>query len=305
MMKFIRIPIFVLCAYVLSTTASSCNKSDGITPTDSIPPIDSLPVVVDSMPVDGSIRLGAIYIDGKISQRIEYDTDKRVRRIYEYSLSDTAKVNPEYRVDYHYNTEGQVDKEIVYNMRSGSLQRETMITYVVDSIFYHGYNGTSKLAIIRPNKTTRTGDFDSVYYDNKSLSLNYSLYTMEGNDLTKFFNFNYLKTPYMEQDYRYEERYSYDTTLNPLWPLIENNLFMARVFLDIVYKERRPFAFTLSKHNPLQVEKDGGIIYWLDYGVTFEYKLLPGSSYPIEQKWIDRGNGSVYMTYKYEYIQVE
>jgi len=290
MMKLIRIPSALFFLYALSGMFVSCNTSG-----DEVIPVDSV-----YQPGPG---LSAIYIDGKISTKIEYRTDGKVGRIYEYDMSDTAKVNPTYRFDYQYNAEGQVDKEIKFSLRSQSVVTEAIITYQADSIFYVVKDSKSKLMIIRPDKVTRTGDPDTVYQNNKSFTFNYSLYTMEGNDLKKFFNEDFFKNQYMEWDYHYEEKYTYDTTLNPLWPLIQNNYFIARTFLETQYKEMYPFAFTLSQHNPLQIDiADASINLWLPKGVAFEYKLLTGTPYPVEQKWIDKSNGTVFKTYKYEYI---
>ncbi|SDF76045.1 hypothetical protein [Chitinophaga filiformis] len=292
MMKLIRIPIALFFVYALSGMFVSCNTSgDGVTPADSI-----------YQPGPG---LSAIYINGKISTKIEYRTDGKVGRIYEYDMSDTAKVNPTYRFDYEYNTDGQVGKEIRFSLRSQSVISEAIITYQADSIFSAIKNVRTKMMIIRPDKVTRTGDPDTVYNQNNSSTFNYSIYTMEGNDLKEFFNEDFFENEYMKWDYHYKEKYTYDTTLNPLWPLIKNNYFIARTFLETQYKEMYPFAFTLSKHNPLQIDiENASINLWLPKGVTFEYKLFEGTPYPVEQKWIDRSNGSVFKTYKYEYIGV-
>jgi hypothetical protein len=127
---------------------------------------------------------------------------------------------------------------------------------------------------------------------------------MEGNDLVKFNNFNYQKSDYIEGDLHYEETYSYDTTINPLWPIIQNSTYFARLFLEIQWKQMRPFAFTVSKHNPLNEDVTSSFNLWLPAGVTFEYKYEADVPYPTEQKWVNKRDGSVYTTYRYEYIKI-
>ncbi|MCF6404349.1 hypothetical protein L3C95_15740 [Chitinophaga filiformis] len=293
MIKTIRIPVFLWLACALATFFTSCSNAglEDIIPKDSVQ----------------TNLLRDLYIDGKLAQRIDYDADKKIKSIYIYSLSDTATVNPGQRIDYEYNAAAQVIRELTYTLRDNKLATDGKVVYQADTILvYVNDQLRSHMGIIRPDKITHTGDKDTTLYPGLSLqTLDYSLYTMEGNDLTRFYNRKYFRNQYMEYDFHYEEVFSYDTTINPIWPIIENSPYFARAFLEIQYKGMRPFAFTVSKHNPIKVDiAHATLNLWYPKGVSFEYKYLPDFPYPVEQKCIDRSNGSVYATYKFEYLKV-
>lgn len=290
MLKRISVPVVLFSVYALLTTTSSCTKDGSDTPSS-----------------DSVTLLHTIYKNGKPAQRVEYDNNKRVKSIYYYSLSDTATVNPERREDYQYNDQSQVSKEVIYSLRTGQELGEAVITYQGDTMYYafnDGYN--DKFPLLHADNVIRYGDNDTVRAQNNVvLTLDYELYTLKGNDLTKYNSFDYFKNQYYQTQYNYEEAYTYDTTINPLWPLMAGNPFFAWKFLGQSNRERLPFAFTLSKHNPLQMSISYATInLYLPNGVTFEYKQQPGTLYPAEQKWLDKRNNSVYTIYTYDYIRI-
>lgn len=275
---------FYVC--VLLTTTISCNSSE----------LDNLNPDVDNMPL-----LELMLRNGKTALRIEYNADKRIKSIYEYDDSLNVK-QPAQRIDYGYDADGQVNNEKVFNLRTGQLASDSRVVYEKDTIFlYENNKVTAKMAIIRPNKVTRTGDLDTVIHSSYWRSINYSLYTREGDDLVKLYASEFHRDFSGSSHLEYEEKYSYDTTLNPLWPIIANSPYFARAFLKVKYRFSLPFAYTLSRHNPLTLDLTHYQSGLSPSEIAFEYSFLPGYRPPFERKWINRKNGSVYQTDRFLY----
>lgn len=294
MKKIVRLPGIFSIAFVLFII--SCKKSDDVLPGSNIP-------IVNSVNPDEDVLLSRVYINNHISRIFLYNTNNQIKTIYNYvprgPVNNTSN-------DYEYSSDGRVYKEISHYIDTPKV-RETFIKYSMDSVFYTYKGAVNSEPVIKSNRSIYRGNRDTIYpLAGFNTVLRYTVYEVLGNDLSTFKYKFYFKNSNMQYDDEFEESYTYDTTINPLWPILKNNdpFFTLKLSDATGYETDRPFAFSVSKHNPLKVTIAGDTsIVELPKGATFKYKLLPGSLYPTECVWINNQDGSIYATYKYEYIK--
>lgn len=293
------LPILVCCLIMIS-----CKQSKDVTPADNSP-----------FPPGAIIRLGTVYRDNKLALKFEYNQTGKVQSIYQYDIFDTLHETMSYKWEYYYNSDDKVDREVLTWQPTMEVLSDYIVTYRGDSIFQQASGSSQQaLAMFKPEQTTRTGANDT-FPDPSTLqpTITYSIFSLKENDLHAYFSQYYSRSVtmiegnYLFLDRHFTEVYTYDTVVNPIWPMIENNDYVRRTWSFIHdLRENKPFAYCISMHSPskMVIQNKKNFYNWYEDGLTFKYKLLPGTSYPVEQKWISNLDSTVYNTYTFKYIQI-
>lgn len=293
MTPFSRISTWILSCCLLSIVSTSCTKENNTT--------DPTPTTIKS-----DTLVTRILVNGKQYKQIVYDSSKRVKTLYTFSStqSDTMKMPYQERSDYQYNSLGKITK--LTSTNANGVSREWDITYVADTIYYNSGSDSYKYPLIRSGNTIRLGDTDTIFNPNNGVSaINFEKFTMQGDDLAEYYYADYYQNKDVYGwDLSYGERYTYGTTLNPLWQLIQDNPFLGLEFLSTESRYARPFAYVLSKHNPISISRFYTTRNFFPADLSLQYQLYPGTQFPVEQKWIDDSKSSVFTTFTFEYSKV-